>query len=67
MTSKIKKKDLISSLNLLEAGIRDGYGDPCWSKKYSKKNRGFNFNCAICQTWMAIEILRDHIECWEDD
>ena len=53
-------------LDKLEKFLEKGYGLPCWDKKYSKKNRGFNFNCGVCQVWMALQILQNHLIDWED-
>jgi len=30
-----------------------------------KKCKDFNFNCPICQVWMAYDILEDYF--WEED
>jgi hypothetical protein len=49
------------NLDSLEKIIQEHYGEPCWHKRYSPKNRGFNFNCSVCQVWMALEILQDHL------
>jgi hypothetical protein len=51
----------IHLLNILEQKLLLDFGEPCWHKSYSKKNRGFNFNCSVCQVWMAYEILEDYL------
>ena len=46
------KMKIDEALNQLEWTIKEEFGEPC---------EDFNFNCAVCQVWMALDILKEHL------